>query len=130
MFLRSFAYAGIAVALLAGAAALVVLPAVLALLGPRINALTVWHRSVRPPADGFWSKMARGVMRRPVVVLVGVSAVLLVLAAPFLHLQLGYLDDRVLSPVRLRSARSTTRCGPTSARGRPTPCRSSPPHTA
>jgi putative drug exporter of the RND superfamily len=98
MFLRSFAYAGITVALLAGASALIVLPAALALIGPRINALTVWHRSVRPPADGFWSKMARRVMRRPVVVLVGVSAVLLVLASPFLHLKLGYLDDRVLSP--------------------------------
>ncbi|HWF14620.1 MAG TPA: MMPL family transporter [Acidimicrobiales bacterium] len=98
MFLRSFAYAGIAVALLAGAAALVVLPAALALIGHRINALTVWRRSVRPPADGFWSKMARGVMRRPVVVIVCVTAVLLVVASPFLHLKLGYLDDRVLSP--------------------------------
>ncbi len=49
VFLRSFAYSGIAVVLLAGAAALIVLPAVLALLGPRINALTVWRRSVRPP---------------------------------------------------------------------------------
>jgi RND superfamily putative drug exporter len=98
MFLRSFAYAGIIVSLLAGAAALVVLPAVLALLGPRINALTVWRRSVRPPADGFWSRMARGVMRRPVPVLLGVTAVLLVAAAPFLHLKLGYFDDRVLAP--------------------------------
>ena len=98
MFLRSFAYAGITVALLAGVAALVVLPAVLALIGHRINSLTVWRRSVRPPADGFWSRVARGVMRRPVVVLVGVSAVLLVVASPFLHLRLGYLDDRVLAP--------------------------------
>ncbi len=98
MFLRSFAYAGIAVALLAGVAALVVLPAVLALIGPRINALTVWHRSVRPASEGFWSTLARGVMRRPVVVIVGVTAVLLVLAAPFLHLRLGYFDDRVLPP--------------------------------
>jgi RND superfamily putative drug exporter len=98
MFLRSFAYAGIAVALLAGLAALVVLPAALAIIGPRINALTVWHRSVRPPAEGFWSAMARGVMRRPVVVVVLATAVLLVLASPFLHLRLGYLDDRVLPP--------------------------------
>ncbi|HWD56281.1 MAG TPA: MMPL family transporter, partial [Acidimicrobiales bacterium] len=98
MFLRSFAYAGITVALLAGAAALVVLPAALALIGHRVNALPVWRRSVRPPADGFWSRMARGVMRRPVVVIVCASAVLLVVASPFLHLRLGYLDDRVLSP--------------------------------
>jgi RND superfamily putative drug exporter len=98
MFLRSFAYAGITVALLAGVAALVVLPAALAVIGTRINALTVWRRSVSPPTDGFWSKMARRVMRRPLVVLVGVTAVLLVLATPFLHLHLGYLDDRVLPP--------------------------------
>jgi RND superfamily putative drug exporter len=103
MFLRSFAYAGIAVSLLAGLGSLVVLPAVLSLLGHRINSLTVWTRSVRPPADGFWSKMARGVMRRPVLTIVAVTAVLAVLAAPFVHLRLGYLDDRVLStsdPVR------------------------------
>jgi putative drug exporter of the RND superfamily len=98
VFLRSFAYSGIAVVLLAGAAALVVLPAVLALLGPRINALTVWHRSIRPPADGLWSKTARAVMRRPVLVIVAVAVVLAVMAAPFVHLRLGYLDDRVLAP--------------------------------
>jgi RND superfamily putative drug exporter len=98
MFLRSFAYAGIAVSLLAGVAALVVLPAVLSLIGPRINALTVWKRSVRPPTHGFWSRMAGGVMRRPIVVIVGVTAALLVVASPFLHLRLGYLDDRVLAP--------------------------------
>jgi RND superfamily putative drug exporter len=86
------------VSLLAGTAALVVLPAALAMLGPRINALTAWPRSVRPPAEGFWSVMGRRVMRRPVVVLVGVTAVLLVMATPFLHLKLGYFDDRVLPP--------------------------------
>jgi RND superfamily putative drug exporter len=98
VFLRSFAYSGIAVVLLAGAAALIVLPAVLALLGHRINSLTVWHRSVRPPADGFWSKTARGVMRRPVLVIISVVVILGVLAAPFVHIRLGYLDDRVLAP--------------------------------
>jgi putative drug exporter of the RND superfamily len=98
VFLRSFAYSGIAVVLLAGAAALVVLPAVLALLGPRINAVTVWHRSVRPPAEGFWSKTARGVMRRPVLVIIPVVVGLAVLAAPVVHLRLGDFDDRVLGP--------------------------------
>lgn len=98
MFLRSFAFAGIAVSVLAGLAALVVLPAALALLGQRINSLTVWQRSVRPPADGTWSKVARGVMRRPAVVIIGATALLAVLATPFLHIRVGYLDDRVLSP--------------------------------
>jgi RND superfamily putative drug exporter len=98
VFLRSFAYSGIAVVLLAGAAALVVLPAVLALLGPRINSLAVWRRSVRPPADGFWSRTARGVMRRPLLVILPVVVGLAVLAAPVVHLRLGDLDDRVLAP--------------------------------
>jgi len=98
VFLRSFAYSGIAVVLLAGLAALIVLPAVLALLGPRINSLTVWHRSIRPPLDGFWSKTARVVMRRPVLCIVSVVAVLAVLAAPLVHIRLGSLDDRVLPP--------------------------------
>jgi RND superfamily putative drug exporter len=98
VFLRSFAYSGIAVVLLAGAAALVVLPAVLALLGPRINSLTVWRRSVRPPVEGFWSKTARAVMHRPVLVIIPVVVGLAVLAAPVVHLRLGDLDDRVLSP--------------------------------
>ena len=98
VFLRSFAYSGIAVVLLAGAAALVVLPAVLALLGPRINSLTVWRRSVRPPTEGLWSRTARQVMRHPLPVIVSVFAVLAVLAAPFVHLRLGDLDDRVLAP--------------------------------
>jgi RND superfamily putative drug exporter len=97
-FLRSFAYSGIAVVLLAAAAALVVLPAVLGLLGHRINSLTIWKRSIRPPLNGFWSKTARGVMRRPALVIVSSLVVLMVLAAPFVHIRLGYLDDRVLPP--------------------------------
>ena len=44
-FLRSFAYAGLAVAALAGFYAIVVLPAMLAALGHRIDALTLWKRS-------------------------------------------------------------------------------------
>ena len=99
VFLRSFAYSGIAVVLLAGAAALVVLPAVLALLGPRINSLTVWRRSVRPPLDGFWSRIGpRASCGDRSLVIVAVAVVLAVMAAPFVHLRLGYLDDRVLAP--------------------------------
>jgi putative drug exporter of the RND superfamily len=98
MFLRSFAYAGIAVSALAGVAALVVLPAALALLGHRVNSFTVWHRSVQPPQDGWWSRTARLVMRRPLAVILATTAVLVVVATPFLHLRLGYLDDRILSP--------------------------------
>jgi putative drug exporter of the RND superfamily len=95
-FLRSFAYAGVAVALLAGLFSVVVLPAILVLLGHRVNALTLWRRSVTPPEEGFWHRVATVVMRRPVPIATAVVAFLLVLGAPFLGLRLSSPDDRVL----------------------------------
>jgi RND superfamily putative drug exporter len=97
-FLRSFAYAGVAVALLAGVFSLVVLPAILALLGHRVNSLTLWRRSLTPPEQGVWHRIARFVMRRPIPVIAGAVAVLLLLGAPFLGLRLTQPDDRVLPP--------------------------------
>jgi RND superfamily putative drug exporter len=95
-FLRSFAYAGVAVALLAGLFSVVVLPAILFLLGNRVNALTLWRRSVNPPEEGFWHRVATVVMRRPIPIATAVVAFLLVLGAPFLGLRLSSPDDRVL----------------------------------
>jgi putative drug exporter of the RND superfamily len=96
VFLRSFAYAGVAVALLAGLFSVLVLPALLYVLGPRVNALTVRRRAVRPPAEGVWHRIAVFVMRRPVPVATIAIAVLLVLGTPFLGLNLTQPDDRVL----------------------------------
>src|ERR671919_2112110 len=95
-FLRSMAYAGIGVAMLAGLFAVVVLPAILVLLGRRVNALTLWRRSVTPPEEGFWHRVATVVMRRPIPIATVVVALLLVLGAPFLGLRLASPDDRVL----------------------------------
>ncbi len=98
-FLRSFAYAGIPVVLLAVTGAVVVLPAVLALLGDRIDRGRV---GPRPPATGddgearFWDRTARLVMRRPVPVATAAIALLLVLGVPFLRIAFGLPDDRVL----------------------------------
>ena len=97
-FLRSFAYAGVAVALLAGLFSLIVLPAILALLGHRVNALTLWRRSITPPEEGVWHRIATFVMRRPLPVATAAIAILLVLGAPFLGLRLTQPDDRVLPP--------------------------------
>jgi RND superfamily putative drug exporter len=97
-FLRSFAYAGVAVALLAGVFSVVVLPAILALLGHRVNALTLRRRALVPPEQGVWHRIARFVMRRPIPVATGAIAVLLLLGAPFLGLRLTQPDDRVLPP--------------------------------
>lgn len=74
-FLRSFAYAGIAVVLLAAAAALILLPAALVLLGHRVNALDLrklLRRGRAKESDGAaaategkgWARTANLVMRR------------------------------------------------------------------
>lgn len=96
-FLRSFAYAGVAVAALAGLYSVTVLPALMAALGPRINALAI--RPVRRTTaveDGGWYRIARGVMRRPLPIATVVIVVLLFLGSPFLRIELGLPDDRVL----------------------------------
>ena len=99
-FLKSFAYAGVAVAGLAGLFSVVVLPAMLAALGHRVNALPVGRRRERTKAeeDGFWYRAATRVMDRPGAVTAGVIAVLLFVGLPFLSIDLGLPDDRVLPP--------------------------------
>ena len=95
-FLRSFGYAGIAVVAIAALGALLVLPALLAVLGPRIDK---WQIFARKPADGvhgFWHGTALAVMRRPVVAGLAVIAVLVVLGLPFLNIRFSLPDDRVL----------------------------------
>ena len=95
-FLRSFAFAGVGVVAMAAVGAVVVLPALLAVLGRRIDHLTLFKPKVKATEDGFWYRQARAVMARPVVVAVGVTAVLVALGMPFTRLDLGLSDDRVL----------------------------------
>ena len=95
-FLRSFAYAGVGVVLMAAFGAVVVLPALLAALGTRVDKLALFHREPKAVEAGFWYGRARAVMNRPIPVVIVVTALLLVLGAPFVHLELGLSDDRVL----------------------------------
>ena len=95
-FLRSFAYAGIAVSLLAAGTAVVFLPALLSLLGPRVNALSLWRRHPKDVGQGVWHRIAMEVMRRPIPIAAGVIVLLVALGVPFLRLNLGLPDDRVL----------------------------------
>jgi RND superfamily putative drug exporter len=97
-FLRSFAYAGIGVVLISMAAAVVVLPALLAVLGRRVNAGRLpWARTREPStAAPFWGRLAGQVMRRPALLALPVLAVLLLLALPLRHISFGTPDDRVL----------------------------------
>jgi putative drug exporter of the RND superfamily len=95
-FLKSFAYAGIAVAALAGLYAVVVLPALLAVLGRRVDALTIRRHAINPPEEGFWHNTALRVMRRPIPFATAAILLLLFLGAPVLRMQLSLPDDRVL----------------------------------
>lgn len=112
-FLRSFAYAGIAVVLLAAAAALILLPAALVLLGHRINSLDLRRllrrrrKDTSPEGDSAatgagaspgrgWAKLAALVMRRAPVFAVVTTVGLLLLGLPFLGVKFGTADDRQL----------------------------------
>jgi RND superfamily putative drug exporter len=103
VFLRSMGIGGMSAVLVAMLAALTVLPALLAVLGPRVDALSVrrWvrlprRRAADPAAPGGWERIARAVMRRPVVVTVAVVGLLLALALPFLRVEFGAIDVRAL----------------------------------
>jgi uncharacterized membrane protein YdfJ with MMPL/SSD domain len=105
-FLKSFAYAGIAVVTFAAVAAVVVAPAAIVLLGDRLDTLDV-RRLIRrmlgrpePTAksveDNFWYRSTKFVMRRSIPIGLAIIALLLVLGAPFLGAKWGFPDDRVL----------------------------------
>ncbi|MFI2410121.1 MMPL family transporter [Streptomyces sp. NPDC018947] len=102
-FLRSFAYAGIAVVVLAAAAALILLPAALVLLGHRVDSLDLRRplrrgRPARPAGEegAAWGRLATFVMRRAPFFALGTTAVLVLLGLPFLGVKLGTGDDREL----------------------------------
>ena len=101
-FLYSMGIGGMVVALSAGIVALVVLPAVLVALGPRVNSLApAWlqrsaDRSAHSSEEGAWFRLGKGVMRRPGLVALATGAVLLVIASPALRLQLIPADAHVL----------------------------------
>jgi RND superfamily putative drug exporter len=101
-FLYSMGVGGALVALSAGTVSLIVLPAVLVALGPRINALApAWlqrsaARAAQPAERGAWFRLAHGVMRRPGFVALATAAALIVVALPALRLQLTPADVHVL----------------------------------
>ncbi|HVU71650.1 MAG TPA: MMPL family transporter [Mycobacteriales bacterium] len=107
-FLRSFAYAGVAATMISAAASLVVLPALMAVLGSRLDRYDL-RKPVRrllrlgpprpaglgPEDGGMWHRIASFVMKRPVILGGTVVAVLLVVGAPFAKVSFGLPDDRV-----------------------------------
>jgi trehalose monomycolate/heme transporter len=99
-FLQSMGYGAIAAVLVALIAALTVLPALLALLGPRVDALRIRRRRTSSDEageeNGVWARLARAVMRRPGIIAASTTALLIVLALPFLNIAWGGVDYRVL----------------------------------
>jgi RND superfamily putative drug exporter len=101
-FLRSMAIGGIVVAPLAGLVALTLLPALFALLGPRVNALaparlqSAAERAARPDERGGWYRFAHWVMRRAPWVAVCSATLLVVLGLPFLGVRFVGVDAGVL----------------------------------
>ena len=103
--MKSLAVGAIAVGIVSVLAALTLLPALLGLLGDRVNALRVpWlRRNVGGAQEGrFWGAVVRAVMRRPVVYLVSFTALLIALAVPAFGLNLGASGVSTL-PNRLES---------------------------
>ncbi len=115
-FLKSFAYAGVATVAFVATASIVVTPAAIVLLGPRLDALDVRrllrrvlrrpdpvHKPVVlgvPPARGglFWYRSSKFVMRRWLPIGLAVIALLVLLGLPFISVKWGFPDDRVLPP--------------------------------
>ncbi len=106
MFLRSIGMGAIAATLVALLAALTILPAILALLGRRVNALSLQRLFRRSPSSkrpvtsaetkGAWYRFSETVMRHPVPVALAVLALLVTLGLPFLHVSFSTPDVRVL----------------------------------
>jgi uncharacterized membrane protein YdfJ with MMPL/SSD domain len=101
-FLYSMGLGGTLVALLAATIALTVLPAVLALLGHRVNAWAPKSLQRRAERDatvtqsGFWYRLSHFIMRRPIGVATATAALLIVLGIPFYSLRFTSVDAQVL----------------------------------
>ncbi|HEV2249302.1 MAG TPA: MMPL family transporter, partial [Candidatus Limnocylindria bacterium] len=106
-FLASMGYAGALVVAIAVFYGLTFLPAVLAILGPRVNSLRLselWRRlrgrpiSAAERGPGLWHRLAVAVMARPLAVLIPVLVFILLAGSPFLRLRLANGDVDMLPP--------------------------------
>ena len=95
-FLKSFGMAGVSVVAIAVLGALIPLPALLAIVGEKIDKGVVRKSGITPKEDGRWAHTARNVMKRPVIVTLGSLALLAILAAPVTNIAFAQIDSRVL----------------------------------
>ena len=96
MFLKSFGYAGVSVVAVAIIGALIPLPAILGLLGNKIDKFVVRKSAITPKEDGRWAHTARYVMKRPVAVVFLSLLILGTLASPIKDIVFSQVDTRVL----------------------------------
>lgn len=98
-FLYTMGVAGIATTVAALVFALIGLPALLSILGPRINkwAPKRWQRAAeQPQAEGRWYRFSHGVMKRPAFAAIAASAVLILMGLPFLGIKFTGIDSAAL----------------------------------
>jgi RND superfamily putative drug exporter len=112
-FMSSFGIGGALTVAASVLAALTLLPALLAILGPRVNALRVpylWRwvgvgsrRTLEEDAEeasettsGFWARLAEGVMRRPIITILMVTTLLLAMGWPLLQINIGTISINAL----------------------------------
>jgi len=105
--IRSIGIAGAIVVVCSVVFALTFLPAVLGMLGHRVNALSLGglRQRIRPRPAGVepvpsarWERVAHAVMRRPLAVLIPTLAILLIAGSPFLNLQQGVPGAEIYPP--------------------------------
>jgi RND superfamily putative drug exporter len=97
--LISVGVGGLAAVFVAVLTANVVLPAILSVLGPNINLLSI--KVLTPLENGrspFWRRLVTTVVKRPVIFTIAITAMLLTLSYPMLHAKLGISDYRILPP--------------------------------
>ena len=105
-FLKSFGYAGISVISLAVVGAVIALPALMAILGERVDKGVVRKSAITPKEDGRWAQTARTVMRRPIPVVIASLIILGIMALPIANIAFAQIDSRVL-PATDRAAISS-----------------------
>lgn len=97
-FLYSMAISGSITAILAAIVAVTALPALLMVLGPRVNSLAParWQHATGTTERGFWYRLSRAVMRRPLAIALATGTVLIIAGLPFLRIEFTGIDARIL----------------------------------
>ncbi|MEV4130145.1 MMPL family transporter [Nocardia sp. NPDC049707] len=101
-FLKSIAYGAIATVALAALTSITILPAMLAVLGKRVDWLGLKRfrktKTAEEVENGFWGRSTRWVMRHPLKIAIPIAIILLLLIIPVKNLQFGGINERYLPP--------------------------------